>query len=53
MCKWGKRTVNGNVNVVVLELLERKLLLAEVGPLLLVVDDESGGGLWVSHCDDA
>jgi len=41
--------VNGNVNVTLLEGLELELLLLEVLPLLLILDHEALGGLWVRH----
>lgn len=41
--------LNGDVDVTILELLELKLLLLEVLPVLLVLDHEALGSLWVTH----
>ena len=43
--------VNGNVNVTVLEWLELELFLLEIGPVLLVLDHEALGSLWVRHLE--
>lgn len=43
--------LNSNVNVAVLEWLQFELLLLEILPILLVLDHEALGGIWVAHLE--